>query len=94
MLLESLWTLTWGNLRAFIMILKFANYPDSSHPKQAPPASAQPLMDQAPPTSSETLKESNQGKKITSSNPKEQAPGLAASQIDQTIDPLASKTKA
>ena len=68
--------------------------PDSSHPDQAPPALAQPLMDQAPPASSETLKESNQGKKITSSDPKEQAPSLAASQIDQTIDPLASKTKA
>ena len=68
--------------------------PDSSHPEQAPLASAQPLMDQAPPASSETLKESNQGKKITSSNPKEQAPGLTASQIDQTIDPLASKMKA
>ena len=69
----------------------------------------QPLVDQAPPASSEALKESDQngdqgkkaedfqgigkdqGKKITSSDPKEKAPGAAAS---QTIDLLASKTKA
>ena len=40
---------------------------DSSHPEQAPLASVQPLMDQAPPASSEALKESDknsgQGKK-------------------------------
>ena len=86
--------------------------PDSSHPKQAPTASAQPLVDQAPSASLEALKESDQnggrgkkaenlqgigkdqGKKITSSDPKEKAPGAAASQTDQTVDSLASKTKA
>ena len=36
----------------------------------------------------------DQGKKITSSDPKEKAPGAAASQTDQTVDSLASKTKA
>ena len=86
--------------------------PDSSHPKQAPTASAQPLVDQAPSASLEALKESDQnggrgkkaenlqgigkdqGKKITSFDLKEKAPGAAASQTDQTVDPLASKTKA
>ena len=34
--------------------------PDSSHPEQAPPASEQPLMDQAPPASLEAFKESDQ----------------------------------
>ena len=34
----------------------------------------------------------DQGKKITSFA-KEKAPGVAASQTDQTVDPLASKTK-
>ena len=84
---------------------------DSSHPKQASPASEQPLVDQAPPASLEALKESDQnggrgkkvedlqgiskdqGKKITSFDPKEKALGVAASQTDQTVDPLASKTK-
>ena len=86
--------------------------PDSSHPKQAPTASVQPLVDQAPSASLEALKESDQnggrgkkvedlqgigkdqGKKITSSDPKEKAPGAATSQTDQTIDLLASKMKA
>ena len=36
----------------------------------------------------------DQGKKITSFDPKEKAPGAAASQTDQTVDLLASKTKA
>ena len=36
----------------------------------------------------------DQDKKKTSSDPKEKAPDAAASQPGQTVDPLASKTKA
>ena len=36
----------------------------------------------------------DQGKKKTSSNSKEKAPDAVASQLGQTVDPLAPKTKA
>ena len=65
-------------------------------------------MDQAPPAPFEANKNDGQGKKAedlqgigkdqgkkkTSSDPKEKAPNAAASQPVQIVDPLAPKTKA
>ena len=65
-------------------------------------------MDQAPPVPFEANKNDGQGKKAedlqgigkdqgkkkTSSNPKEKAPNATASQPAQTVDPLAPKMKA
>ena len=65
-------------------------------------------MDQAPPAPFEANKNDgqdkkvedlqgigkDQGKKKTSSDPKEKAPNAAASQPVQIVDPLAPKTKA
>ena len=79
----------------------------SSNPEQAPKASKRSLVDQAPPTPFEANKNDGQGKKAedlqgiskdqgkkkTSSDLKEKAPDAAASQPDQTVDPLAPKTK-
>ena len=81
--------------------------PDSFNPEQALEASEQSLVDQALPTPFEANKNDGQGKKAddfqgigkdqgkkkTSSDPKEKAPDAAASQPDQTVDPLAPKKK-
>ena len=81
--------------------------PDSSNLEQAPEASERPLVDQAPPAPFEANKNGGQGKKAedlqgiskdqgkkkTSSDPKEKASDATASQPDQTVNPLASKTK-
>ena len=81
--------------------------PDSFNPEQALEASEQSLVDQALPAPFEANKNDGQGKKAddfqgigkdqgkkkTSSDPKEKAPDAAASQPDQTVDPLALKKK-
>ena len=81
--------------------------PGSSNPEQASEASKWLLVDQSPPAPFEANKNDGQGKKAedlqgigkdqgkkkTSFDPKEKALNATASQPDQTVDPLASKTK-
>ena len=82
--------------------------PNSSNPEQTPEASERPLVDEALLAPFEANKNDGQGKKAedlqgigkdqgkkkTSFDLKEKAPDAAVYQPDQTVDPLAPKTKA
>ena len=62
MLLESPWTLIWGDLRAFTTIpeIRELSSPNSSYPEQATQVSVQPKANQVPSALLEILKDSNQ----------------------------------